>query len=331
MPHRVGIVGCGLAGLVAARVLSSSGCEVVVWDKSRGPGGRLAAKRSPHGDIDFGAQYFTCSDSVFIEQVDKWVENGVVVPWEVSPAVIDVPGRIEAKESSTKRFVGSLKMTSISRELEKDIKSLVHYETLITSVTRHENQWKISTNEDTVGVVDTVIVNTPPKQALPFLEQNSELHKTVNSVHMNPCWAISLTFSDPLDLSIESAFVNCGKLSWIAKNGSKANRTQVPETWVLHANPEWSNDNLERSPSDIESLLAEEFFTVLGIERKRYIHSIVHRWRYSIAKNPLSSDGYLLSQDKTLGVCGDWCNNGKVEGAYMSGYLLAQQLLRIKQ
>lgn len=52
---RVAVVGAGLAGIAAARELVAGGHEVVVFEKSRGLGGRLAARRAEGTVLDHGS------------------------------------------------------------------------------------------------------------------------------------------------------------------------------------------------------------------------------------------------------------------------------------
>ena len=45
---RVAIIGAGISGLACARQLVKSGVSVVVFDKGRGIGGRVATRRAVH-------------------------------------------------------------------------------------------------------------------------------------------------------------------------------------------------------------------------------------------------------------------------------------------
>ena len=328
---RVAVVGCGLAGLAAISRLSANGFNVTVFDKSRGPGGRLASKRSPYGSFDFGAQYFTCSSSEFRDYVDSWIQQGIVDEWKISPAVIDEPGCIIKKPNSITRFVGTPRMTSISRHLEASSTANFNYSCFVTSIQQmKDNQkWTINVKDKTItDEFDHVIINLPPEQAITLLKDYSELFNTVNNVTLEPCWAVSLTFQKSLNLDIDCAFVNCGKLSWIAKHNSKPKREcDINETWVLHGNINWSKEHLEDNNDFVLNELKQDFFNTVNIQPQDISHSIVHRWRYSISKKPLTQ-GYIFDKENNLGICGDWCNSGKVEGAFLSGLSLANKVIQ---
>jgi len=57
-PRRVAVVGAGIAGITAARTLAQAGWHVIVFEKSRGAGGRIATRRTEWGGFDHGAQFF---------------------------------------------------------------------------------------------------------------------------------------------------------------------------------------------------------------------------------------------------------------------------------
>ena len=52
---RVTVIGAGLAGLIAAQQLHNNGHDVVVLDKGKSPGGRLATRRIGDATLDHGS------------------------------------------------------------------------------------------------------------------------------------------------------------------------------------------------------------------------------------------------------------------------------------
>ena len=86
---RVIVVGAGLSGLMAAQEIHNAGHEVIVFDKGRGVGGRLATRRIDAATLDHGAQFFTVRTNEFAAHVDKWElhMNGA----KVSPAKTVIP------------------------------------------------------------------------------------------------------------------------------------------------------------------------------------------------------------------------------------------------
>ena len=75
---RVVVIGAGVAGLMAAQSLVKNGHDVVVLDKGRSPGGRLATRRIDDATLDHGAQFFTVRESSFESHVAEWIASGVV-------------------------------------------------------------------------------------------------------------------------------------------------------------------------------------------------------------------------------------------------------------
>ena len=77
----VAILGAGIAGLVAAGELVRAGRRVVVLEKSRGIGGRMATRRIGAAVFDHGAQFFTVRGRAFDMLVGSAASAGVVRTW----------------------------------------------------------------------------------------------------------------------------------------------------------------------------------------------------------------------------------------------------------
>ncbi|MEO1365640.1 MAG: NAD(P)-binding protein, partial [Acidobacteriota bacterium] len=115
---RIAVIGAGLAGLVAGRVLQDAGHAVRLFDKGRRPGGRLST-RDVREDVlafDHGAQYFTARHPGFRRAVDSWVEEGSVAPWRGRIVELD-RGETRRRADTDERFVGVPGMNTAAAQL----------------------------------------------------------------------------------------------------------------------------------------------------------------------------------------------------------------------
>ena len=144
---------------------------------------------------------------------------------------------------------------------------------------------------------------------------------------MRECWAVMIATSDPLGLSYDGAFVQNSPLSWIARNNSKPARDGEPETWVIHASPEWSHNHIELAPEKVEELLFAEFAKATATSNVGLEYRAAHRWRFALPTEPLV-ESCLFDADLQLGACGDWCAGPRVEGAFLSGLAIAERLIK---
>ncbi len=320
----VAIVGGGISGLNAARQLQESGVHVNVFDRGRGPGGRASTRRIAEHRFDHGAQYFTARDASFRLQVDAWRDEGVVAEWFGRIAVIE-NRRVTPKESDMRRFVGVPGMSAIAKRLAASVP--LRRTTLVDRLDRAGDGWQLHADDGAdLGIHDAVVLALAPEQALPFLERSgSTLAELVRPVRSDPCWAVMAVFDGALDVEFDGAFVNSGPLAWIARNSSKPGRPRE-ESWVLHAGPEWSRRHIEERSGAVARGLLKVFFNDTGAAPRAPAVLEAHRWRLSVASNPLSV-GALWDDELRLGVCGDWCQRCRIEGAFLSGAAMAGEVL----
>jgi predicted NAD/FAD-dependent oxidoreductase len=128
-------------------------------------------------------------------------------------------------------------------------------------------------------------------------------------------------YDHPPSLPFEAAFVNQGPLRWIARNNCKPGR-EGKETWLLHATAEWSEAHIEDTPEAVAEILLEAF-AELGAPLPAAWAA--HRWRYADSV-PAMAYECIWDDALGLGLCGDWLNGGKVEGAWLSGRALGQRI-----
>ena len=145
---------------------------------------------------------------------------------------------------------------------------------------------------------------------------------------MRGCWGLMLGFEERLELEFDGAFVQDSPLSWIAKNSSKPGRESQNETWMVHANADWSMEHYDKPESEVSEKLMAEFEAATGLSDLRPIHVSTKRWRYAQPLNP-HPDSCLFDETLRIGACGDWCGGPRVEGAFLSGMAIAGRIMGV--
>lgn len=324
---RVAVVGAGVAGLRCARMLQDQGVAVTVFDKARGPAGRLSTRRAEGGlQFDHGAQYFTARDEAFTRRVRSWVNDGHAAVWQGRFGRLEA-GRFHLEQPRTPRFVGKPRMSALGRHLAADLP--VQLGVRIESLARIGHSWHLSDSHGgTHGDFDRVVLAIPAPQAVPLLEVTPTLADAAADVEMVPCHALMLRFDRPLDLPWDGVRVAEGPLAWIAHDSSKPGRS-CPGSYVAHSRPAAAWDMVEQPAPEVAAALIRAFRAATGVAASP-VHGVVHRWRYARpALDRMAGPHCLFDRDLGIGACGDWLVGARVEGAWLSGTAMAERLLGI--
>ena len=167
-----------------------------------------------------------------------------------------------------------------------------------------------------------------------------QLANLAASVKMQACFALMLNFKQSLNSQFDGLFINDGLISWVACDSAKPGRlqpnnileTSINETWILHASSQWSEAHVNDDKETVAQQMQTEFARLLSLAKSTSIVSAtlqshaLHRWLYADCENYLTC-GYQLDTQCNIGLCGDWLNGGKVQGAWLSGLMLAKQLI----
>ncbi len=326
IPHspRIAVIGAGISGLACAAALAEAGLAVQVFEKSRGVSGRMSTRRRDDWQCDHGAQYFTARDPAFRAEVQRWIAAGAATLWEPRMRVYAGPGTGDwtPHVSSVERFVGTPGMTAPGRLLARGLQ--VHTEVCITGLRREAAQWRLQSADGLIAdAFDAVLLALPALQAQALLgDVAPALAAQAGSVTMRPAWALMLRFDTPLALPFDAAFVNAGPLRWVARDASKPGRGPH-EVWLLHATPDWSAPRLEWPQEQVADVLQDAFVALGGARAEQWQ---VHRWRYADTERTLG-EPCVWDLARGLGLCGDWLQEDKVQGAWGSGRALAAEVL----
>ena len=335
LPRNVVVVGAGPAGLAGASRLARAGVEVVVAEKSRGIGGRVATRRTPDGiTFDHGAQYVTARGASFSAFLATASSTGTASEWNpvTDPSRVRVASgsaELAASGQPTAWFVGTPGMSSLFRSLASGM--TIRTGVTVTRVDLTGNAvWLEAIEADhssnRIGPFEAAIIAIPAPQAIAVAGHLPDVAGTLSGVLVSPCWALMVAFTGELLLPADVFRRPDGPIAWVARDTSKPGRSPDVTTLVIHASADWSRDHLEDEPDTVASCLLDALRASVGATLPVPVHAVAHRWRYSQTTVPLNAPFAEAAEGRVL-IGGDWTTGARVEAAWDSGEAMANHLL----
>lgn len=308
---QVAVIGAGISGIACARTLTDAGMDVVVLDRGRHLGGRLAV-RTDHGrPVDVGASYFTVADPAFESVVRSWVEQGLARPWTETFGVYE-HGQLRAS-TGPMRWAATGGLRSLVENLAEGLD------------VRQVQVPGVGPGPTVDGepVLATVLA-MPDPQARQLLHPDLTVEAAALSAGFEPVLALTAAWpSRDWDDNLDGLFVNGDdQLSWIADDGRR--RGDGAPVLVAHSTPATAAGRLHE-PEQATAPMLRALRRILSIGDEP-AWTQLQRWTYA-RPTGTRSERYLLT-DGGIGACGDgWSDKPRVEAAYLSGVALGTALV----
>ena len=315
---KTAIIGAGVAGVTCARRLKDAGLEPVVFEKSRGLGGRVATRRAPGGlCFDHGAQFMTARSEAF----RAMIEGGGAQAWRPQRAAMSK----QRGDPAGPWLVGAPAMNSFLKPYAADLD--IRFGTAVAAVRPSGRRWEVLTAPVVSGgVFDLVICTAPAPQTKALAACAPEVEAGAAAAETAPCWAAMVAFETPYAPGFDVMRSAEGDLAWLARNASRPGRAAQPDGWVAHASPEWSLGHLEHDKGAVVKKLLGLMREALPGPLPAVSFADAHRWRYAMTTRPLG-DPYAANMARTFFAAGDWRLGARVECAFESGAAAAGAVL----
>lgn len=321
------IIGAGMAGLSAARLLHDANLPVLVLDKGRGVGGRMATRRIGHGRVDHGAQYFTVRDQQFAQRVAEWREAGVVSEW--GQGFVDARGI--RPSGGHYRYHGIDGMTSVPKYLAEGLD--IYLQIRITTVSKEKNHWLVQSQSGKTFRGQALLLTPPVPQSLELLTAGrvslpSDFRRDLDRIDYAPCLALLAVFAGASQIPAPGGIhFDEGPISWIADNHQK-DISPDAHTVTIHAAPDYSRRHWRTNAIDVARKLLETAAPWLHPE---VLDWQIQLWRYSQPIATYPEQALYLPGPPPLVFAGDAFGGPRVEGAFISGHTAAKTLLAARE
>ncbi len=306
---RVGIIGAGLSGLVAARTLRQEGHDVLVVEKSRGVGGRLAARRVVGTVVDHGAPIIDAPTGSSLARLltELAVDDHV-----------DMPEGVAYRAGATR----------LAKALAADLNVVLGVRIAAIRTTRDGRFELAGEQGNTHGDVDAVIVSAPAPQAADVLENSRESGERVaalRAITYDPAIMIlaGMAIAAPTALdpfTVADPFV---RITAESVKGRDPIDGVVPI--VARVSPGRSTGYLDASDDDILTDIVPVLREVCAADADP-IWVQVKRWRYATCATTTDFDVLNPSNSRVI-VCGDATVGVDLTGVCDSGIRAARRVM----
>lgn len=253
----IAVIGAGISGLCSAMTLSKLGYKVVVLDKARSVGGRLATRQY---DFAYGTRQVDTAASSF--ELESDCPDFVTLLQETVPSWC-CEGRCQPEAG----------MNSLAQVLKSSFSSRIRYvlDETITSIHYDGNTQLLHVQGRGLYLAHGVIVTPPLPQSQRLLGEFSDLSRSLESFK-NYHRSIVLLLFPKIVLDVSSLPSSPIVDRVIRQVHQKLNRPPFPI--AVHATYAWSDAHYDESDASIVQRLLD----VLKLNRADFLSPQVKRW-----------------------------------------------------
>jgi renalase len=310
---RVVIVGAGLSGLVAARALNGAGASVVVVDKGRSPGGRLATRRIGSATLDHGAQFFTARTPAFQRRVDDWVERGLVSVWSNG----------FTNDDGHARYAATAGMNSLAKDLALGVDVRCSTMAFAVRPATSSDDWDVVIDDGSVHAADAVIITSPLPQSFALLaDAGIELDDALMRTDYDRTIALLATLDRPPAITAPGGVQRpTSDVSFVADNVAKG--VSAAPAITLHAAAAWSEQHWDDDIEELRRSLIELAAPWIG--DANIDESQVKKWRFATPRTTWPDPCWVAPGGRVV-LAGDAFDGPRVEAAHNSGLAAAHAI-----
>jgi predicted NAD/FAD-dependent oxidoreductase len=362
---KLAIIGAGVAGLAAARMLRQRRPDlaITIYEKSRGLGGRAVTRRRDGYIFDHGAQYMK-APTPELEQLltaelagDDLVDIGRPV-WTFDGAGVIAEG--DPAQNAGSKWTYRHGLNRLGKLLGAGLD--IQRETQIGRIGRTTNDerqttdqgadpssfalrpWShyelFDTQQQKIAAADLVLFTPPAPQTADILVASdldagtkAALLAELAHASYRRCISLALAYERPITRPFY-ALVNIDRahpISWLALEHAKAPERCPPDHSLLIAQmaARWSHEHWDTPADQLEHLVADQVDALLSQDTHVPLWSDVQRWRYALPDSAANFEA-LNASGSGLFFAGDYTSGqGRLHLAIESGWHVASAIERM--
>ncbi|XP_054287165.1 renalase-like [Macrosteles quadrilineatus] len=320
-----------LTGMCLRKLLPD--CNISLWDKARGAGGRMATTRcslNPSCTADLGAQYITTTEEYMKANGD--VYNHLISEGILEPLKCHVIGM--RHQDNTKNFVvpngTSFLVKNILQQAKINETKFSHH---VSSIDLEDGRWIVETKTGEKDYFDVVVLTMPVPQL--FLLEGSvkrsiqSLAEPLNTVTYSARYVLVLFYLENINENWGAQYIDNNPIfRYVSIDNIRRNQPENLCAVVLHSTVSFGAKHIEDSIPDMEKVLVSQA-KVLFPNWPEPKAVKCHKWRYSQVTNtyPDAPGCVLVSSSAPLVIGGDAFAGSKFDNCIQSSKSICQKVV----
>ena len=316
------IIGAGMAGLTAARNLTQHGWDVIVLDKGRGVGGRMATRRLEQARLDHGAPYFSARTPEFQHLADDLLTAGLIKEWPLEQT------KGAGLPFDHPCYVGVEGMNAVAKALARNLTVLTTK--TVVAFRAEAAGWFVETEAGGQYRADSLLITMPAPQALALIQRSgfalTEADRSaLETIVYRPCIGVMAALHQPGRVPAPGLVrYETGDIALLVDNAQKGISSGQPSV-TIHASAEFSRAHFDDDLTATGQQLIGQMRDWIPAGAVSAVQ--VHRWRYSVADQRYPAPFLAANAPFPLLFGGDGFGAGNVEGAFTSGLRMGEFLV----
>lgn len=302
MTLNIAMIGAGFSSAVFSwHMRKKVNCNLQIFEKSRGSGGRLSRHYTSNYSFDIGAQDLIIDSKNASPLIKHAIKQKALLAWQPTFRLDTANKNTRINFDDIACYCGNGSMNYFVKWLFDQ--TTIFYQTKIVElVKKNQSYFLISEKKEHFGPFDMVIFScpTPQIQAL-----SSVFDKELSQVHYSSCMVVNLGLSESLPVSTPHVIKHEKSIArWLIQTHLKPNASSNPGLTIQSKNLSFQEltDNKEQLLTNMIKQAQDILNTPLDIQYKHH-----HIWRYAKCNSPIANK-YLFKSN--LGIIGD-CFNPK--------------------
>jgi len=310
------IIGAGLSGLTTAKLLAENQCQsILILDKSRGVGGRMATRRTLETRFDHGAQFYRrTADSEYFHQkwflektTDKWFENEKGEYWKSKNGMT----------SLAKSILASM-IPNVSIELEKEICKIEYV----------QGKWEVTSLKNEKWTCSNLVISSPMPQTLKLLKSilnksllNHEKLKILEGITYTKALIGLVVCEQEIPLN-DFGYLEYSDSPFFSIASMKKKGLSDLLAYSITMSADFSEENFEEEDSKTLNIIIDTIQA--KFEGVKIITAELKKWRYCMPKNTYNKHSEEIAP--RLYLIGDCFGGSSLLGAIRSGAHLVDSI-----